>query len=114
MNKISIRFFKDQEVRAVWEDAAGKWWFCAVDIVAILSGSANPSNYWYVLKNRLKRANADLLTNCKGFKSVAKDGKLREIGLKTVNRDSRWGEMDYTWMMFPRFMRDGQEKCNCE
>ena len=94
MNKISIRFFKDQEVRAVWEDAAGKWWFCAVDIVAILSGSANPSNYWYVLKNRLKRANADLLTNCKGFKSVAKDGKLRGIGLKTVNRDSRcprWG-----------------------
>ena len=28
--KISIRFFRDNEVRAVWDDAAAKWWFCAV------------------------------------------------------------------------------------
>ena len=77
MKKVSIRFFNDREIRAVWDDAAAKWWFCAVDVVAALSGSANPSNYWYVLKNRLKKAAAEPLTNCKGFGLVAKDGKRR-------------------------------------
>ena len=77
IKKVSIRFFNDREIRAVWDDAAAKWWFCAVDVVAALSGSANPSNYWYVLKNRLKKAAAEPLTNCKGFGLVAKDGKRR-------------------------------------
>ena len=43
MSKISIRFFNDREVRAVWDDGAAKWWFAAVDVVAALSGSANPA-----------------------------------------------------------------------
>ena len=77
MKRVSIRFFNDREIRAVWDDTAAKWWFCAVDVVAALSGSANPSNYWYVLKNRLKKAAAEPLTNCKGFGLVAKDGKRR-------------------------------------
>ena len=77
MSKISIRFFNDREVRAVWDDGAAKWWFGAVDIVAALSGSANPGNYWYVLKSRLKKAGDELLTKCKGFKMMAPDGKRR-------------------------------------
>ena len=79
VEKVSIRFFNDREIRAVWDDAAAKWWFCAVDVVATLSGSANPSNYWYVLKNRLKKAEAEPLTKCKGFKLRANDGKLRDM-----------------------------------
>ncbi len=35
-SKISIRFFNDCEVRAVWDDAASKWWFCVVDVVDAL------------------------------------------------------------------------------
>ena len=77
MQKVSIRFYNDREVRAVWDEVAAKWWFCAVDVVAALSGSANPSNYWYVLKNRLKKASGELLTKCKGFKLLAHDGKHR-------------------------------------
>ena len=75
--KISIRFFNDREVRAVWDEEDSKWWFSVVDIVAVLSGSADPRNYWYVLKNRLKKAGNQTLTNCKGFKLVAPDGKRR-------------------------------------
>ena len=78
-NKISIRFFNDREVRAVWDDASAKWWFCVIDVVAMLSGSADPSNYWYVFKNRLKRASNELLTKCKGFKLLAPDGKRRSM-----------------------------------
>lgn len=76
-SKISIRFFNDREVRAVWDEAANKWYFAAVDIVAVLSESADPRNYWYVLKNRLKKAENQLLTNCKGLKLTAPDGKRR-------------------------------------
>jgi len=77
MSKISIRFFDNKEVRAVWDEENAKWWFSVVDIVAILSESADARNYWYVLKNRLKKANSEVLTNCKGLKLTAPDGKLR-------------------------------------
>lgn len=77
MSKISIRFFNDREVRAVWDAGAAKWWFAAVDVVAVLSGSANPGNYWRVLKNRLKKEGGELITKCNGFKMTASDGKRR-------------------------------------
>ena len=77
MSKISIRFFDDKEVRALWDEENSKWWFSVVDIVAILSESTDARNYWYVLKNRLKKSNSEVLTNCKGLKLTAPDGKLR-------------------------------------
>jgi len=36
--KISIRFFDDREVRAVWDEANAKWWFSVLDMVAVLTG----------------------------------------------------------------------------
>ena len=32
MSKISIRFFNDREVRAVWDEANSKWWFSVLDV----------------------------------------------------------------------------------
>ena len=78
MSKVSIRFFDDREVRAIWDEENNKWWFSVLDIVAILSESSDARNYWYVLKNRLKKTNNELLTICKGLKLVAPDGKKRE------------------------------------
>ena len=75
--KISLRFFNDREIRAVWDEAGNQWWFAVVDIVAAVSESSSPQNYWYVLKNRLKKAKNEILTKCKGFKLVAADGKRR-------------------------------------
>lgn len=75
--KIFIRFFNDNEVRAVWDDENSKWWFSVVDIVAVLAQTSDARNYWYVLKNRLKKSNSEVLTNCKGFKLIAPDGKRR-------------------------------------
>lgn len=51
--KISIRFFNDQEVRAAWDNANSRWLFSVVDVVAILTESKNPRNYWKVIKHRL-------------------------------------------------------------
>ena len=35
--KISIRFFNNREVRAIWGEEDNKWWFNVVDIAAVLS-----------------------------------------------------------------------------
>lgn len=71
MIKTSIRFFEDIPVRAVWEDDASKWWFCATDIAEALTKSSNPRSYW----NALKRRKSELSTNCRQLKLTASDGK---------------------------------------
>ena len=75
MSKISIRFFNDREVRAIWDEANSKWWFSIVDIVAAITDSPNPRKYWSVLKTRLKKAGNELTTNCSQLKLTAADGK---------------------------------------
>ena len=55
MDKISIRFFNDREVRALWDDDASKWWFSVIDVIRILTESANARKYWSVMKTRLKK-----------------------------------------------------------
>ena len=37
MSKISIRFFNNREVRAIWDEANSKWWFSVLDIVGVLN-----------------------------------------------------------------------------
>lgn len=75
--KLSFRFYNKQEIRGVWDENDSQWWFVVADIVAAVSGSADAHNYWYVLKNRLKKAGNEPLTKCKGFKIIAADGKRR-------------------------------------
>ena len=75
MNKLSIRFYNDREVRAIWDEENSKWWFSAVDIVAAITDSPNPRKYWSVLKTRLKKAGDKLTTTCSQLKLTAADGK---------------------------------------
>ena len=74
-NKISIRFFNDQEVRAAWDYDYNRWLFSVVDVIAVLTDSKNPRYYWKVLKHRLTKAGNELVTNCNQLKLVASDGK---------------------------------------
>jgi cell filamentation protein len=75
MSKISFRFYKDHEVRAIWDEANSKWWFSVVDIVGAITDSPNPRKYWSVLKTRLKKAGNELTTRCSQLKMMAADGK---------------------------------------
>ena len=75
MSKISIRFFNDSEVRAIWDEENAKWWFSVVDIVAAITESPNPRKYWSVLKTRLKKSGNQLTTRCSQLKLTAADGK---------------------------------------
>lgn len=40
MSKVSIRFFDDREVRAIWDDASSKWYFSVLDIIGVLNAYA--------------------------------------------------------------------------
>lgn len=76
--KISIRFFKDREVRAVWDDAHAKWWFSVLDIVGILNEENDYSkvrNYWKYLKAKLKKEKNELVSATTQLKLTAADGK---------------------------------------
>lgn len=35
LQKVSIRFFNDREVRAIWDDEHQKWWFSVLDVVGV-------------------------------------------------------------------------------
>ncbi|MBR5531920.1 MAG: Fic family protein [Bacteroidales bacterium] len=73
--KISIRFFNNKEVRATWDYEGNRWLFSVVDVVAILTESKNPRNYWKVIKHRLSKEGNELVTRCNQLKLVASDGK---------------------------------------
>ena len=80
MSKISIRFFNDREVRAVWDGENGKWWFSVLDIVGVLNDQPDYTktrNYWKYLKNKLKRESPELVSAANRLKLVAPDGKKR-------------------------------------
>ena len=80
MSKISIRFFNDREVRAVWDEENTKWWFNVVDIVSILNEQPDyikSHNYWRWLKRKLKSENNELVSTTHSFKFIAPDGKKR-------------------------------------
>jgi cell filamentation protein len=76
--KISIRFFNDREVRAVWDEQNAKWWFSVLDIVASLTGQDDyikTRNYWKYLKAKLKKENSELVSATTQLKLLASDGK---------------------------------------
>jgi cell filamentation protein len=76
--KISIRFFDDREVRAVWDEQNDKWWFSVLDIVAVLNDQddyTKTRNYWKYLKAKLKKENNELVSGTTQLKLLASDGK---------------------------------------
>lgn len=77
-DKISIRFFDDREVRALWDEQNAKWWFSVLDIVAVLrdqSDYAKNRNYWKYLKTKLKKEQNELVSATNQLKLSASDGK---------------------------------------
>jgi cell filamentation protein len=76
--KISIRFFDDREVRAVWDDEQSKWWFSVLDVVGVLNEEPDYTkvrNYWKYLKAKFKKENNQLVSATTQLKITAADGK---------------------------------------
>ena len=80
MSRISIRFFNDREVRAVWDETNSKWWFSVLDVVGVLNAQDDYTknrNYWKYLKTKLKNEGNEVVSATNQLKLLAPDGKKR-------------------------------------
>ncbi len=63
-NKIRRKFFE------------GEWFYSVVDVVAVLTESVDPRDYWYRLKVREEESSGvELSTFCRQLKLASSDGK---------------------------------------
>jgi hypothetical protein len=71
-----IKLFGEQKIRTNWDEEREEWYFSVVDIIEILTESANPRDYWVKMKQRVKLEDGiELSTICRQLKLVAADGK---------------------------------------
>jgi len=74
----NIKLFESHQIRSVWNETEQSWYFSIVDVVAVLTESHNPRDYWYRIKQREKLSGIELSTICRQLKMKAPDGKQRE------------------------------------
>ena len=78
MNKVSIRFFNDKPVRAVWNEETDSWFFSVLDVIGAIRNEDDYQknrNYWKYLKTKLKTKGHQLVSDTNQLKLQAKDGK---------------------------------------
>ena len=69
------KLFEDRKIRTVWDDKEEKWYFSIVDVVAVLTDSADPKQYIKRMKSRDEGLKANWGTICTLFPLVSEDGK---------------------------------------
>jgi len=118
---ISIRFFNNKEVRAIWDEAHSQWRFSVLDIVGVLNEESNYSktrNYWKYLKAKLKKENHQLVSATTQLKLTAADGKkyntdtLDSSGVIELAKqfpNNRAAEF-LDWFLYSDTSLDGQSK----
>ena len=77
MEAQNTKAYESKNIRTAWNEQEEEWYFSVVDVVGVLTESENPSTYWKVLKNRLKKEGSQLVTNCNQLKMKSADGKMR-------------------------------------
>lgn len=77
MTETHLAVFKGKEIRKTLHN--NEWWFSVIDVVAVLTDSTNPRDYWYKMKVRVKiEDGAQLSTDCRQLKLESQDGKKYE------------------------------------
>ena len=120
-NKVSIRFYKDSKVRAVWDEEQNKWYFSATDIVRAINDEPDytkAGNYWRWLKKKLAATGIQLVSGTHDFKFEAPDGKMRKAdvldfeGVQTLAKNypnTRAGAF-FDWFSYSDNTIDGQSR----
>jgi hypothetical protein len=73
-----LAIFEGYQIRRHYDEKTEIWWFSVVDIIRVLTQSADyqaARKYWKVLKGRLNKEGSQLVTNCYQLKMPAADGK---------------------------------------
>lgn len=80
MEKVSIRFYNDREVRAVWSEEDQKWYYSVLDVIGAFNMQDDYEknrNYWKYLKAKLKKESSKVVSVTTQLKLKAPDGKRR-------------------------------------
>ena len=86
--KVSVRFYGDSLVRAVWDDCSSRWLFSLVDVVGAVNGVSDHEknrNYYKYLKGKLRREDNKLVSATNRLKLEAPDGKRRMTDVADMN-----------------------------
>ena len=86
MDNYKIQLYEDNKIRTAWDEEQEEWFFSIVDVVAVLTDSADPQAYWRKLKQRLKAEGNETVTNCHDLKMTAADGKKRMTDVATIEQ----------------------------
>jgi DNA-damage-inducible protein D len=77
--------FDGHTIRRVFDDDSETWWFSVIDIVQVLTSSANARDYWFKMKLRVRTdEGGELSTVCRQLKIPATDGKQRLTDVATA------------------------------
>jgi prophage antirepressor-like protein len=72
-----VALFEQKSIRRVWYE--GEWWFSVVDVVAVLTDSADPKQYMKRMRTRDFELDVNWGTICTPVEITGKDGKVRKI-----------------------------------
>ena len=121
MSKVSISFYNDHEVRAVWDEERSKWWFSVLDIIGAINAQDDyqkTRNYWKFLKTKIKNEENELVSATNQLKLIAPDGKKRLTDVldadgvrqlaKLIPNEKAMAFLD--WFIYSDNTIDGQSK----
>ncbi|MBE6246099.1 MAG: hypothetical protein E7110_01620 [Bacteroidales bacterium] len=73
----TIKVFEEKRIRTMWDDEQEKWYFSVVDVVQVLTGSVNPTDYLKKMRKRDPELGIFLGTNCPQVTMMTDSGKKR-------------------------------------
>ena len=83
--KTNLAIFEGYKIRRHFDENTETWFFSVVDVVAALTDSVNPRDYWFKMKIRVKSEDGiELSTICRQLKMKAPDGKMRSTDCSSV------------------------------
>lgn len=74
----AIKLFEERKVRTVWDDEREEWYFSVVDVVAVLTDSANPTDYLKKIRKRDAELGNYIGTNCPQVIMTTPGGRKRK------------------------------------
>ena len=84
--KEQIQLFEKKKVRTVWDDEKEEWFFSVVDVVEVLTDSANPTDYLKKMRKREPELGVYIGTNCPQVTMTSSTGKKRKTLAATIEQ----------------------------
>lgn len=81
-----IQKFEERTIRTAWDEKTEEWYFSVVDVIAVLTDSANPTDYLKKMRKRDELLAEYLGTNCPQVEMVGTTGKRRKVLAATTEQ----------------------------